>query len=86
MRVHKSIVLMIMLLLILLVLHLSSSRHISFDDKEEIMEERRRRRRRRMKLPFTFPQAYEEFKDKRVSGFQIVSHTSTPGGPNPLHN
>jgi hypothetical protein len=83
MRVHKSIVLMIMLLLILLVLHLSSSRHISFDDKEEIMEERRRRR---MKLPFTFPQAYEEFKDKRVSGFQIVSHTSTPGGPNPLHN
>jgi hypothetical protein len=21
-----------------------------------------------------------------VSGFQIVSHTSTPGGPNPLHN
>jgi hypothetical protein len=85
MRVHKSIVLMIMLLLILLVLHLSSSRHISFDDKEEIMEERRRRRRR-MKLPFTFPQAYEEFKDKRVSGFQIVSHTSTPGGPNPLHN
>jgi hypothetical protein len=86
MRVHKSIVLMIMFLLILLVLYLSSSRHISFDDKEEIMEERRRRRRRRMKLPFTFPQAYEEFKDKRVSGFQIVSHTSTPGGPNPLHN
>jgi hypothetical protein len=85
MRVHKSIVLMIMFLLILLVLYLSSSRHISFDDKEEIMEERRRRRRR-MKLPFTFPQAYEEFKDKRVSGFQIVSHTSTPGGPNPLHN
>jgi hypothetical protein len=72
-----------MFLLILLVLYLSSSRHISFDDKEEIMEERRRRR---MKLPFPFPQAYEEFKDKRVSGFQIVSHTSTPGGPNPLHN
>jgi Tfp pilus assembly protein PilP len=85
MRVHKSIVLMIMFLLILLVLYLSSSRHISFDDKEEIMEERRRRRRR-MKLPLPFPQAYEEFKDKRVSGFQIVSHTSTPGGPNPLHN
>ncbi|CAJ2666667.1 unnamed protein product [Trifolium pratense] len=83
MRVHKSIVLIIMFfLLILLILHLSSWRHISFDDKEDIMEERRRR----MKFPFPFPQAYEEFKDKRVSGFQIVSHTSTPGGPNPLHN
>jgi len=42
--------------------------------------------RTRVKFPFSFPQAFEEFKDKKVSGFQIVSHTSTPGGPNPLHN
>ncbi|KEH26407.1 hypothetical protein MtrunA17_Chr6g0470671 [Medicago truncatula] len=74
MRVHKSMVLIIMflLLLILLVLHLSSSRH---------MEERTR-----VKFPLSFPQSFEEFKDKKVSRFQIVSHTSTPGGPNPLHN
>jgi len=41
---------------------------------------------RHMEESTGFPQAFEEFKDRKVSRFQIVSHTSIPGGPNPLHN
>ncbi|KAG4941724.1 hypothetical protein JHK87_045595 [Glycine soja] len=86
MGVHKSRFLIIMFLLFILVilLHLSSCRHISRGDKEKIMEQRTR-----TSIPFSsFPHSYNsaEIKDNKVSGFHTVSHTATPGGPNPLHN
>ncbi|KAK7364322.1 hypothetical protein VNO80_12881 [Phaseolus coccineus] len=84
MGVHKSRFLTIMFLLLILaiLLHLSSCRHISWGFKEEMKEQRTRTR-----FPFsshTFNSA--EIKENKVSGFHTVSHTATPGGPNPLHN
>ncbi|KAK7315023.1 hypothetical protein VNO77_33555 [Canavalia gladiata] len=89
MRVHKSRVLIIMFLLfiLLILLHLSSCRHISWEEKEETMEGRTRTRTK-SRCPFgTITYNSAEIKDKnKVGGFQAVSHTATPGGPNPLHN
>lgn len=94
MRVHISTVLITMLLLfVLVILHLSTRRQIPWGaSKEEIIEERTRTR-----FPFSFPQPFgstnhhyteDQIKDnnKVSTGFHAVSHSSTPGGPNPLHN
>ncbi|KAK7380294.1 hypothetical protein VNO78_32802 [Psophocarpus tetragonolobus] len=87
MEVHKSRVLIIMFIFfILVILHLSCCRFIWGVNEEEIMEERTRTRTR---FPFSsFPHSYNsaEIKHNKVRRFHTVSHTATPGGPNPLHN
>ncbi|BAU02352.1 hypothetical protein LR48_Vigan10g078200 [Vigna angularis] len=86
MAVHKSRFLTIVFLLFILaiLLHLSSCRHISWELKEEFKKPRTRTR-----FPFSsFPHSFNsaEIKQNKISGFHTVSHTATPGGPNPLHN
>jgi len=81
---------MFLLFLLAILLHLSSCRHISRGFKEEIKEQRTRTRFPFSSFSHTFNSAeikeIKEIKEHKVSGFHTVSHTATPGGPNPLHN
>ncbi|XLR66865.1 hypothetical protein HN51_009445 [Arachis hypogaea] len=81
---HKSSSLIIMFLLFILVmihLNLSSWRHISWGGKEQ------RTTTTRFFTSFpNFHSAQQVVKDKKVSKLHTVTHATTPGGPNPLHN
>jgi len=77
---------MFLLFILAILLHLSSCRHISWGFKEDM-----KKPRTSTSFPFSssFPHSFNSAQIKennKVSGFHTVSHTATPGGPNPLHN